>query len=56
MPKDAARASAAPLKRAPLVLFGLPELAVYLAVIPVSQYIPLSKARGLPGAQLEGAA
>jgi glycoside/pentoside/hexuronide:cation symporter, GPH family len=36
-----------PLKRSQLVLFGLPEFAVYLAVIPVSLYLPLFYSRDL---------
>ena len=29
-----------PLSRTQLMLFGLPEFAVYLAVIPMSLYLP----------------
>lgn len=36
-----------PLKRSQLVLFGLPEFAVYLAVIPVSLYVPFFYSRDL---------
>jgi GPH family glycoside/pentoside/hexuronide:cation symporter len=36
-----------PLTRMQLVLFGLPEFAVYLAVIPVSLYLPLFYSRDL---------
>jgi GPH family glycoside/pentoside/hexuronide:cation symporter len=36
-----------PLTRTQLVLFGLPEFAVYLAVIPVSLYLPLFYSRDL---------
>ncbi len=36
-----------PLSRAQLVLFGLPEFAVYLAVIPMSLYLPLFYSRDL---------
>lgn len=35
------------LSRAQLVLFGLPEFAVYLAVIPVSLYLPFFYSRDL---------
>ncbi len=41
------KASKAPLKRSQLMLFGLPEFAVYLAVIPVSLYIPFFYSRDL---------
>ncbi len=36
-----------PLRRSQLVLFGLPEFAVYLAVIPVSLYLPFFYSRDL---------
>lgn len=47
MSYDAPDASRRPLTRAQLVLFGLPEFAVYLAVIPVSLYLPLFYSRDL---------
>jgi glycoside/pentoside/hexuronide:cation symporter, GPH family len=47
MTKQAAGASKAPLKRSQLVLFGLPEFAVYLAVIPMSLYLPFFYSRDL---------
>ncbi len=36
-----------PLKRSQLMLFGLPEFAVYLAVIPVTLYLPFFYSRDL---------
>jgi len=36
-----------PLKRSQLVFFGLPEFAVYLAVIPVAIYLPFFYSRDL---------
>lgn len=47
MASETAGASAPPLKRSQLVLFGLPEFAVYLAVIPVSLYLPFFYSRDL---------
>lgn len=47
MPNHASGARAARLTRSQLVLFGLPEFAVYLAVIPVSLYLPLFYSRDL---------
>lgn len=41
------KVNSAPLKRSQLMLFGLPEFAVYLAVIPVSLYLPLFYSRDL---------
>ncbi len=39
--------SSQPLSRSQLVLFGLPEFAMYLAVIPMSLYLPLFYSRDL---------
>lgn len=47
MTRAAASDSHRPLTRSQLVLFGLPEFAVYLAVIPVSLYLPLFYSRDL---------
>ncbi len=44
---DANKPTTKPLKRSQLMLFGLPEFAVYLAVIPVSLYLPLFYSRDL---------
>ena len=41
MTQPAHGASTSSLRRSQLVLFGLPEFAVYLAVIPVALYLPL---------------
>ncbi len=47
MPEAARHASARPLSRSQMALFGLPEFAVYLAVIPVSLYLPFFYSRDL---------
>ncbi len=47
MTHDTATTGHQPLTRSQLVLFGLPEFAVYLAVIPVSLYLPLFYSRDL---------
>ena len=47
MTRAARAGSKASLTRSQLVLFGLPEFAVYLAVIPVSLYLPLFYSRDL---------
>jgi len=47
MTTETASARTRPLKRSQLVLFGLPEFAVYLAVIPMSLYLPFFYSRDL---------
>jgi len=47
MPSDTAGTAARPLRRTQLALFGLPEFAVYLAVIPMSLYLPFFYSRDL---------
>ena len=47
MPDSPASTRTPPLSRSQLVLFGLPEFAVYLAVIPVSLYLPFFYSRDL---------
>lgn len=47
MPNDTSSARAVPLKWSQLVVFGLPEFAVYLAVIPVALYLPFVYSRDL---------
>jgi GPH family glycoside/pentoside/hexuronide:cation symporter len=45
MPDPAVAADSAPLKRSKLMLFGLPEYAIYLGSIPVGLYIPFVYSR-----------
>lgn len=47
MASDTAGTATRPLRRTQLALFGLPEFAVYLAVIPMSLYLPFFYSRDL---------
>jgi glycoside/pentoside/hexuronide:cation symporter, GPH family len=47
MTTEAVSTRTRPLRRSQLVLFGLPEFAVYLAVIPMSLYLPFFYSRDL---------
>lgn len=47
MNHDPTLPNTAPLRRTQLMLFGLPEFATYLAVIPISLYLPFFYSRDL---------